>query len=851
MIVSGQSKFPNEYFMNWLRANLNNKNIRINFHYKNEPYLSDAISHNEFIYETEEDRFKRTTEIVVAELKKLKNTKKENWNPQKIVIISAQTGKGKNYFVFNKMLKELHENFPNEDNLILIVSNRIASSRQNKKQVAELLIELIATDKYRKQIQETYTSQGIDEFCIDFGIITICTYHQLLNRRLLRNKQFRYIILDECHFFTSDATFNPDTNNILQEIVTYGENSVRVYMSATPEVAFEAIVRAEYSMIQNKLYDIISPMREANEKAINEMENRIYNPLLRIITPQGEIAAIEQKLAFNIVPYPETKIQKKINDSFLEIDFYYMPRNYDYIEKIILYKTNDELLEHITASDDKWIIFVHSEKTGNDLKEKIIQSKAVTSNDCILISRPEIELESKETLEYDFIIDNEMSSKRILITTCILDNGINIKNPKNNSKKNKILNVAICSYDRTQFIQMLGRVRDNQTDKIKLYIKEFSIDDLKKNIKRDAEALISRLTNDFLSLEEKQKYFNPKMFYFTNTEEFSCYNPCAIYQLIDQMIRTLRIIRKTEKDFFVPVSGKLETLKEKVYQFYRKNYTHYWSRSIIELFDTETHHEEIENYIHIAKGQSQNWKQYYSTLDDTFTHYLFADLLPQYFLSIIEERFNSYYEKIPTTEDKNRYDILVEETLHTEHEKSTSSHYNKAIYLYKKCTLLKQQFKSTFDDLSFDFIKKIAKKIKYYETFADDNDFHSFTEEQSRWIEKSLNTFDTIPDLKTSNDTLSERIQSSAITEAELAENIHKKQNGTDSKYSEHSFLEKHGILKNSKFADELAQTYFNSQPLTNCINKTFSIGETKYILKSANSNKSGHPTYYIFIKTE
>ena len=117
-----------------------------------------------------------------------------------------------------------------------------------------------------------------------------------------------------------------------------------------------------------------------------------------------------------------------------------MPRHYDYIEQITPYKTDDELLKHIKTSEGKWIIFVHSEKNGKELEKELIKSQIVSKDDCILISRPEIELESKEMTEYDYIINNEMSSKRILISTCVLDNGINIKNPIDESKKQTVGN---------------------------------------------------------------------------------------------------------------------------------------------------------------------------------------------------------------------------------------------------------------------------------------------------------------------------------------------------------------------------------------------------------------------------
>ena len=106
-----------------------------------------------------------------------------------------------------------------------------------------------------------------------------------------------------------------------------------------------------------------------------------------------------------------------------------MPRCYDYIEKICGYDNDEELLGYIKNSTEKWIVFVHSEAEVERLRAKLIESKIVSADECVFISRPVIELDDDEKVEFDFIIANETTGRRVLITTCVLDNGINIKNP--------------------------------------------------------------------------------------------------------------------------------------------------------------------------------------------------------------------------------------------------------------------------------------------------------------------------------------------------------------------------------------------------------------------------------------
>ena len=326
-------KFPKNYHMQWLREHISSKEIRINFHYGDKKYLANFIS--------------------------VENS--QQWNSKKPIIISVQTGKGKNYFILNKLLKKLNEQFPDEDNHILFLSNRVATNRQSKMQVAELLVSLIPTNEYKHKIEEIYTSEGIDECCVDFGKITICTYHQMYERKLLNKKQFRYIICDECHFFTSDGTFNPETNNILKEIVTQGKDSIRIYMSATIEVVFEAIAREEFSIMENERDIIINKMHDEYFNHLKEVYNETdfskpnaYGNHLIITnsckSEENELVKRhhEQHLyerQYGVMyPHSQEKIEKVRDSFFLEIDFYYMPRNYDYLEKIIPYETNAKLV---------------------------------------------------------------------------------------------------------------------------------------------------------------------------------------------------------------------------------------------------------------------------------------------------------------------------------------------------------------------------------------------------------------------------------------------------------------------------------------------------------------------------
>ena len=216
---------PSNTFMRWLRR-ISDENINIIFEYidsKKFKWVSDALGSHV-----------------------------QRWNILTPVFISAQTGTGKNTFVKENLLTRVYfDNVRNSLNKrILLLSNRVALNRQSKYKYAEYIRELTGDSSYIENFNK-YTVDGIDEY-VDFGVITICSYQQLYGRKLLDSNEYDYIICDECHFFTSDATFNIETDKILDYIVTKGKNSVRIYMTATIETVFEAIIRAESQWIENK-----------------------------------------------------------------------------------------------------------------------------------------------------------------------------------------------------------------------------------------------------------------------------------------------------------------------------------------------------------------------------------------------------------------------------------------------------------------------------------------------------------------------------------------------------------------------------------------------------------------------
>ena len=395
-------------------------------------------------------------------------------------------------------------------------------------------------------------------------------------------------------------------------------------MSATPEIAFQPIIWAELHFFNKLISGFEQDMKnwEQSPEFKNEQFCRTQFEKLPPIDIEYEI-----ECGLNYNPNCRRKIL-----------FYYLDRNYDYLQNIFPYKDFGELIDCIEKSKEKWLIFVHSQNEG----EKILSLLKKRSIPSVFISRKSVETEPAAQREYDFIIEHEALDSRVVIATSILDNGINIKNEAVSELQNKTLNVVINSFDRIQFIQMLGRIRVNPNDNVSLFIRKYSVGDLKNQLRRNTELLLTILRNDMLSVSGKQELFDKNHFRYSEYPEiFSEYNPCAIYQLIDNVIFLLNTIRLNEPNFFIEFTNDdIRALKTRIYQYYRvgEGRNKPWSRYIFDILETpsgwskrrENETNPTARYFAMLNLLGINYKDilksHESSLDDTIENYFSQEL---------------------------------------------------------------------------------------------------------------------------------------------------------------------------------------------------------------------------------
>lgn len=489
-VIKGTGK--TRYFTDWIEEKTEEGSLKFNFRLYDEGYVSDQI--------TEKDL--------------------STWTPRIPVIISTPTGSGKNTFIQTTLLKYAVSNrVKGENDRILILSNRIALSRQSKRRFAEKVVEYTGNYGCLERLDTLYTAEGSDKLCFNFGPVTVCSYHQLWERKLFEHHHYKYVVCDECHFFTNDSTFNPNTDAILQYIINECQSSIRIYMSATIDTVIEPIIRGEYSLIE-----------QAVRREEEWLDRKYGNPIARFNSQANPYYTFNN---------PTALLRRYKSEHPLIVQFYYMHRTYPQINHVYYFTFMRDMINKVLADDDrshKWLFFVSDSKGGERISADFNNSDRKST----FLSRRRVDEMEDIKKAYDAIITNESFKDDVLVTTAILDNGINLKTAQNGDK---VRGVVIDVFKKDQFIQMLGRVRADTSKQLNLFVRKLGKDELKTKMTRILDALVKRLRTDQESIEVKKRFYDKEVFRFTSDKEgFLAYNQLAILQLCTMAIPILKSI---------------------------------------------------------------------------------------------------------------------------------------------------------------------------------------------------------------------------------------------------------------------------------------------------------------------
>ncbi len=354
------------------------------------------------------------------------------WAPWTPVLIHAGTGCGKSTFVLKVLVPLVQQH----GGRLLLVSNRLALSAQYKRQLLEAL------DPNRLHL---LTPEGIAAER-EIGCVTLCNYQGLVgfmeSLKETNVRPYSYVVFDEAHFFTSDSMFARDTGWLLDKIVQNFSAAVRIYMTATPWAVQNCIAEAESRCPP--------PMLERLQRTFNGMilQPRESFLLYRFKEP-------ERNYCITCLP---SKVRDQLDHSCVQD---------------LLKKSNEE----------KWLIFVESKVRGKTLVSKLSDAKFMDS-------------EGKGSSIWRTLLTDGTFPCRILVTTSVLDCGVNIIDPL-------VRHVLLLTTDHTQFIQELGRVRLKPGKSVTVYVPDLSAEQLARL--RCQNDRLCRALLEFSSADAKQR----------------------------------------------------------------------------------------------------------------------------------------------------------------------------------------------------------------------------------------------------------------------------------------------------------------------------------------------------------
>lgn len=429
------------------------------------------------------------------------------WKQGDRIIISTPTGSGKTVFIMRKLLlhactQRLHVMYLcnrralHDQSRSVLLFNIIAALQDDPKLVNRLQIEFEA---YHAGVEEIAT-RCIQYFHVrtyqhcevtgEYPNVTL-DYDDPSQEREKSNKRKKtstqedqmlravnknvhrypadimYYVFDEAHYFVCDAMLN-------QGIKYWDEKlkspiGISVFLTATPEPLLCYLNRS-YLTFTSLAEDLYMSKLVPNTKYYDWETNEYkWDTTAR--------KAAKEKARDAFYQYIERSLDSEYNQK--RFITYSEPADYSHITPYY-FNSYDDLFDLISSSyhktNEKWLIYVDSLRNGERLYMMLkygieaLRNDPTSSNIAYLNADTVKNNEYNGKRVYNQIKNDQKFSCRILITTTFLDCGVNLID-------SKLKNIVIANTNRTEFLQMLGRVRKTDIG-INLYLKLFKINSI-------------------------------------------------------------------------------------------------------------------------------------------------------------------------------------------------------------------------------------------------------------------------------------------------------------------------------------------------------------------------------------
>ena len=326
--------------------------------------------------------------------------------PSQSILIHCPTGSGK-----TKAITEFGHIFSKERQVI-ILTNRFICKMQ------------LLRDLCKKFGYPDVPDDMLDKMKLSPNLECM-TYQELVHHGHRFQGKKMLIILDEYHCLAEDSTFSVYAQQTAEFIRRNLDNTIRIYLTATPEDAFPIVW---------------------NTEAISEATRNGFPPPLTLET--------EEQILFDAKYQYQTRIRH----------IYRIPADWSYL-KFRAYRPDDResLTKYIRTQNEagkKSLIFINDIEAGRKIQEQLGDSQLVYSD------------EDKKAELREIAVQERFESDS-LITTKVAENGVSLHDDK--------LSVIVAeTCDLVSLQQIIGRARVNlrHPREVEVLIPDYSSSDL-------------------------------------------------------------------------------------------------------------------------------------------------------------------------------------------------------------------------------------------------------------------------------------------------------------------------------------------------------------------------------------
>ena len=440
--------------------------------------------------------------------------KYEEWKPYEKVLLACQTGTGKTTFILDKLLpyavSKRNPDLPKAPVMIYFV-NRVALREQ---------IENALSTKY-SQYQDyirVVSYQRLAGFQMNNVFADIKdTDSEEIKERIIEDQEIynaSYYIFDEAHYFLADCEFNNSIGDCIKNInemvkwkngtseyeksgyIAVIRDFYPIFITATPEYFLGMIDFLHFKNSQCQYENFCIKFKDIYIDTDVGFSHALYYKYIshdRILSLEDKLPESyrgkgiwmydgkiygKENLSQEVKEYYRN-VEKVIADIFSSIEqgikVYIMPSDYSYIVPHF-YKNNDDLIREMvnTPETEKWVYFVKNKKAGRDVLQRLTSDSRKKAN---MVESENKKGKTKGAEAFKEITDTEKFDCDVLITTKVLDNGINFSDPK-------LKHIAVDDMNMTEIKQMIGRRRILSEDgKIHVYFRDISEGSLRNYVR--------------------------------------------------------------------------------------------------------------------------------------------------------------------------------------------------------------------------------------------------------------------------------------------------------------------------------------------------------------------------------